>query len=137
MEALLQEEPVSGSLARFVHVVNAPDGPRMDGRIEIGKFPLVRRYLTTRMLKLFEQQEKELFLRIFWIDQRQGNSVKCKVPSGEPGIFPLVWHRKNAHRVEVSPVSISNRQARGRLWVVRIVTVQPFAYIEKINLFRP
>ena len=60
------------------------------------------------MLELLEQEEPELLFGELRIDEGQGHSLEGQIPGGEPGIFPFVRHRQDAHRVEMLPAAITN-----------------------------
>ena len=98
--------------ADAVHVVDAPDGPRVHRRIQVGELPLVGGDLAGRVLELLEQQQPELLLGELGIDQRQRRAVEGEVPGREPRVLPLVRHGHHAHRVEVPPVRVADARAR-------------------------
>ena len=79
VEALLQEVAVGLAGADAVHVVDAPDGPGVDRRIQVGELPFVGRDLAVGMLELLEEQHPELVLGEVRIDQREARR------SGRPG----------------------------------------------------
>ena len=95
VEALLEKIAI-GAVADAIHVVDAPDRPRMDRRIEIREFPLICRDLSVGVLELLEQHQPQLFLREMRVDQRQHDCVKREVPCREPRVLPLVGHRQDA-----------------------------------------
>ena len=97
METAFEEEPVGLAALDAVHVVNPPDRPGVNRRIQVGELPLISRDLAVRMLKLLEQEQPELFLGIARIDQGKGHTLKCQVPRREPRILPLVGNGHDAH----------------------------------------
>ena len=92
VENALQELAITCPFALFLDLVNAPCRPRVHGRVDVAKGPLVCRNLTVRMHVPFAQQENELLLRKVAIDESQRNAVKGEIPGGVPGIFPFVRH---------------------------------------------
>src|SRR5438132_2674956 len=97
VKTLFEKLAVSFARANSIHVVNTPNGPGMNRRIQIGELPLVSGNLAVRMLKLFKQQEPQLLLRELRIDQRERHAMKRQIPRGEPRILPLIGHRQHAH----------------------------------------
>ena len=97
MKALFEKLAVRFTRSSPVHVVNAPYGPGVNWRIQIRKLPLVGGNLTVGVLKLFKEQQPQLLLREFWIDQRERHAMKREIPCSEPRILPLVRHRQHAH----------------------------------------
>src|SRR5450432_2903889 len=77
MKALFQKLAIGLARSNTVHVVDAPDGPGMNRRIQIRELPLIGGNLAVRMLKLFKEQQPQLLFRELWIDQRQRHTVKC------------------------------------------------------------
>src|SRR5207253_2996068 len=51
VEALLKELAVGATRAYAIHVVDAPDGPSLHGRVEVRELPLVGGYLAVRVLE--------------------------------------------------------------------------------------
>ena len=98
--------------ADAVHVVDAPDGPGVDRRVQVGELPLVGRDLAVGVLELLEQQDPELVLGELGVDQGEADALERQVPGREPGILPLVGHRHHPQRVEVPPVLIADVLAR-------------------------
>ena len=56
VEALLQPGAVGLARADAVHVVDAPDGPGVDRRVEVGELPLISGDLSVGVLELLEKQ---------------------------------------------------------------------------------
>ena len=108
VEALLEKISVGSAVADPIHVVDAPDRPRVHRRVEIGELPFVRRNLPVRMLELLEQHQPQLVLREVGIDQSEDDGLEREIPGREPRILPFVRHRKDAHRVEMTPVPIAS-----------------------------
>ena len=50
--------------------IDAPDGPGMDRRVQVGEFPFVGGDLAVGVLELLEEHEPELFLGVLDVDQR-------------------------------------------------------------------
>src|ERR1700722_15949548 len=99
--------------------------------IEIGKLPLVCRYLTIRMLKLLKEQQPEVFFGELRIHQRQRGALESQVPCGEPGKLPFVRNRHDPHGIQVPPMHITNFLASFR-WSNRIA-LEPAVYIKKVD----
>ena len=108
VKALLEEVSVGGAVADPIHVVDAPHRPRVHRRIEIRELPFVRRNLPVRMLELLEQHQPELVLREMRIDQSEDDGLEREIPGREPRILPFVRHRKDPHRVEMTPMPIAS-----------------------------
>ena len=62
VEAALEEVAVGLARADPVHVVDPPDRPGVDRRVEVGELPLVGRDLAVGVLELLEEQDPELLL---------------------------------------------------------------------------
>src|SRR6516165_3640389 len=62
--------------------------------------------------------------------------MKGEVPSGEPGIFPLVRHRNHMIADHVEPLAVANLAGRGSHWV-GIVFHEPFIGMVKEILLAP
>ena len=108
-----------------VHVVDPPDRPGVDRRVEVGELPLVGGDLAVGMLELLEQQDPELLLGVLRIDQGEGDALEGQVPGGEPGVLPLVGHGHHPHRVEVPPVLVADLAARLGGGGIGVVAVEP------------
>ena len=137
VKAALEEFAIAFSAADAVHVVDAPDRPRLDRRIEIGELPLVCGDLPVRMLELLEEHQPELFLRVVRIDEREHDRVEREIPRREPRVLPLVGHGEDAHRVEVPPPMIAPVMPLLGRGTLRIVSVQPHIDIEQVALLAP
>ena len=64
------------------------NSPRVYGRIDVAKIPLVRRDLAIRLHVPFPSQQVELLLRECRINDSERNAMECSVQSSEEGIFP-------------------------------------------------
>src|SRR6516164_8582985 len=62
--------------------------------------------------------------------------MKREVPSGEPGILPLVGHRNHMIADHVEPLAVANLAGRGSHWV-GIVFHEPFIGMVKEILLAP
>src|SRR6266498_4710400 len=60
MKASFKKLAIGYPRANPIHVVNSPDGPRMNGWIQVRKLPFISRNLTVRMLELFKEQQPQL-----------------------------------------------------------------------------
>src|SRR5213594_1392152 len=100
--------------ARTSHLVNAPGGPGVHGRIHITKSKFVSRHLAVRVHVPFAQEKIELLLREVRIDFRKWNHVESEVPRCEPRVFPLVWHGDDVAVEKVCPFTISAELSLGR-----------------------
>ncbi len=124
--------------ADAVHVVDPPHGPGVHRRIQIGELPLVGRESgrwdagTARTAA-----RQSCSLAYCGVDEREGDAVERQVPGGEPGIFPLVGHGHDPHRIEVPPVLVANRAPRCRRRAAGIVAVEPVLHVEDIALLGP
>ena len=120
-----------------VHVVDAPDRPRLHGRVQVRELPLVGGDLSGRVLELLEEQEPELLLGEAAVHEGEGHAVEGEVPRREPRVLPLVRHRHDAHRVQVPPVDVADVLARGGRRPSRVVPAQPVVDVEQVDLLRP
>ncbi|NBW88663.1 MAG: hypothetical protein EBR51_01905, partial [Gammaproteobacteria bacterium] len=111
VEATLEEGAIRRTRTDTVHVVHAPDRPRVHGRVQIREFPLVSRNLSVRVLELLEQHEPQLFLGEIRIDDRDRDGVEREVPGREPRVLPFVRHRQHAHRIQMAPVLVADVEA--------------------------
>ena len=137
VEAALEEIAVRFAAADAVHVVNAPHGPRVDGRVHVAELPLVGGNLAIRMLELLEEEEQELLLGELRVHEREGHGLERQVPRGEPRILPLVRHRDDPLGVEMLPVAVANLGARLRRRLGGVVALEPLAHVEAVYLFAP
>ena len=82
-------------------------------------------------------QERELLFGKIRIDQGQRDTVKGQVPSGVPGVLPLVGHGDNVGVVEVSPFAVA--AGLMTLWRCRFagIAFEPGAEIVIIKLLGP
>ena len=76
VETLFEEQAVGLAVGDAIHVVDAPHSPGVDGRVEIGEFPLVSRNLPVRVLKLFEEEQPQLLFRKLRINQGERHAVE-------------------------------------------------------------
>ena len=60
MEAALEKGAIRGPGTNAIHVVDAPDRPRVNWRIQVRELPLVSGNLPIRMLELFKQHQPKL-----------------------------------------------------------------------------
>src|ERR1700730_10344081 len=63
--------------------------------------------------------------------------MKSEVPGREPGIFPLVRHRKDFGRVEMLPIMIPSILSPSRRRRISGITFDPIPDIETVALFAP
>jgi hypothetical protein len=136
LEAALEKERVAlpASAADFV---NAPAGPRVDGRVHVGEIPLVRGQRAVGPQIPFAKQKEELTLGKIRIDAAHWDHVKGEIPRCVPRVFPLVGHRDDVRVVEVRPVGVARlRVMRGRARLVRIAG-EPAAHVVVVKLLRP
>ena len=89
------------------------------------------------MLELFKQEQPELLLGEFRVNEREGYGLEGQVPRGEPWILPFVRHGEDAFGIQVPPVNVADIFSRFGGRRTGIVAVQPFGNIEEINLFAP
>ena len=89
------------------------------------------------MLELLKQHHPELILGKLRINECKGNTMEGEVPSGKPGILPCVGHRQHTHRVQMSPVGISNRATTARWRIGWVIAVEPGSNVKDIALLRP
>ena len=139
MEAALEEVHVAlgVGIPHALHIVDAPHGPGVDRRIQIGELPFVGGDLPIGVLELLEEEHPELVLGVVRVDQAEGHAVERQVPGGEPGVFPSVRERHDAHRVEVLPVLVADLVARLGRWEGRVIAVQPQGHVEDVVLLGP
>ena len=117
--------------------VDAPAGPRVDGRIHVAEIPLVGGDRAARVHVPLAEEEQELLLRELGIDPRHRDHVKGEVPRGVPRIFPLVRHGDHVGVEEVLPVVIARAAALGgRRRKVRVAG-QPLLHDIMVKLLRP
>src|SRR5207248_10545704 len=60
VEDLFQKFCIGDSIALAIKIVDAPAGPGMHRRIQIGKLPFIGRNLAVGMLKLFKEQHPQI-----------------------------------------------------------------------------
>ncbi len=83
------------------------------------------------------QHEEQLVLGEIEVHQRQGNCVKSQVPSGIPGIFPLVGHRDDVAIQHVEPLGIPDIATTAARQRVSVMLLQPLVQIEVVILLAP
>jgi hypothetical protein len=71
-------------------VVGSPDGPSVQGRIDIGEIPFVGWDLTVGMEIPFAGEDIELFLCKLNVDHGERDAMERRIPGGEERIFPFV-----------------------------------------------
>src|SRR5207244_9126663 len=89
LECAFKKSPITLP-ARTSHLVNAPGGPGVDGRIHITKSKFVSRHLAVRVHVPFAQEKIELVLREMRIDFRKRNHGESEGPGHDTRLFPLV-----------------------------------------------
>ena len=124
LEAAFEEEQVAVAL-RVGDLVNAPDRPGVDRRVDVGEVPLVGRELAVRVHVPFPQQHQQLVLGEGRIDRGEGDHVEGRVPGGEPRVLPLVGHRQDVAGEEVAPVGIAAAQAVLRRFRPVAIALEP------------
>src|SRR6266480_4506033 len=123
--------------ARTSHLVNAPGGPGVDGRIHITKSKFVSRHLAVWVHVPFAQEKIELLLREVRIDFRKWNHVESEVPCREPGIFPFVRHRDDVAVEKMGPFAVAAEVSlRRRRWL-RGIASEPVANDVIVKLLTP
>ena len=93
--------------ALLVDLVDAPRGPRVDGRVHVRELPLVRGELPVRVHVPLAQEEDELALGEVRVHERERDRVEGEVPRGVPRVLPLVRHREDVRVVEVLPAGVA------------------------------
>src|SRR5207248_11536673 len=119
------------------HLVNAPGGPGVDGRIHITKSKFVSRHLAVRVHVPFAQEKIELLLREVRIDFRKWNHVESEVPCREPGIFPFVRHRYDVAVEKMSPFAVAAEVSLWRRCWLRGIASEPVADVVIVELLTP
>src|SRR6266536_4848134 len=123
--------------ARTSHLVNAPGGPGVDGRIHITKSKFVSRHLAVRVHVPFAQEKIELPLREMRIDFRKRNHVESEIPCCEPGIFPFVRHRDDVAVEKMSPFAVAAEVSLWRRLGLRGIASEPVANDIIVKLLAP
>ena len=111
--------------------------PCMDRGIHVAEIPFVRWDLSVGMGIQIPQHEEQLVLGEVEVHKRQGNCVKSQVPSGIPGIFPLVGHRDDVAIQHVEPLGIPDIATTGAQQRVSVMLLQPLVQIEVVILLAP
>ena len=109
----------------------------MNRRIYIAKRPLVRRHLPIRMHVPLAREKHQLLLGELRIDECQRERVKCQVPGGVPGIFPLVRHRDDVGVVQMHPLVIAAAPTFGGRRNLPRIALDPFRHVEIEILLAP
>src|ERR1700727_2862534 len=78
--------------------------PSVNWRIDVAKGEFIRGHLPIGVHVPLAQQEEKLILGKLWINTRHRKHVERRVPRCEPGVLPLIGHRKNVSAEEVTPV---------------------------------
>ena len=135
MEGALEKGAVvhPGQLA--VHLVDAPHRPGMHRRIDVAEVPFVGRQLAVRVHVPLAQDQQQLPLGKFRVDQREGDGMERAVPGGEPRVLPLVGHRQHLGSVEVLPIRVA--RAAGRRLRRGRVALDGAAHVEEVGLLGP
>src|SRR5207247_9566386 len=79
LECAFKKSPITLP-ARTSHLVNAPGGPGVDGRIHITKSKFVSRHLAVRVHVPFAQEKIQLVLREMRIGFRKRNTAESQAP---------------------------------------------------------
>lgn len=119
------------------HLINAPCGPGVNRRVNIGQSPFVGGELTVRVHVPFAEKEPELAFGEDGIDFCEGDHVEGKVPCGEPWIFPFVTDREHIAGKDMLPIGVASLFAfwgRGRL---AGIAEEPVADDVMVKLFGP
>src|SRR5271170_599552 len=77
--------------------------PSVNWRIDVAEGEFIRGHLPVGVHVPLAQQEEKLILRKLRINSRHGNHVERRVPRSEPGVLPLIGHRKDVSAEEVTP----------------------------------
>ena len=136
LEAAGQEYAVAVAAAGG-HLVNAPAGPGMDGRVDVGEVELVGRQLAVGVHVPLAQEEHELLFGVIGVNLGKGDHVEGQVPGGVPRVFPFVGHGDDVAVVEVEPVGVAARGAGGRGRRLLRVALQPIPDDVMIELLVP
>jgi hypothetical protein len=136
MESRLQERQVDLTAQRLFITSEKERGPGMDRRVHIAKVPLVGRDLTVGMEIEPGEHEVELLLGEVGVDGRQRDGVKRQIPSGIPGVLPLVGHGDDIVIDHMKPVTVPEGTAR-RMEGVGVVLLQPGVSVQVVILLAP
>ena len=85
----------------------------------------------------FARQQFKLALGEIGIEQHQRQAVKAQIPTGIPGIFPLVRHRNHVEVVQVFPLGVAPIFAAFGRWRHPRIALEPLLHIVVVKLLRP
>ena len=137
MENALQKRAIRFAALRRVDLVDAPGCPGVNGRVGVAERPFISRKLPVGVHVPFARQQFKLALGEVGIEQHQRDAVTAQIPTGIPGIFPLVRHRNHVEVVQVLPLGVAPIFAAfGRCWHPRIA-LEPLRHIVIVKLLRP
>ena len=136
LEAAGQEHAVALAAAGG-HLVDAPAGPGVDGRVDVGEVELVGGQLAVGVHVPLAQEQDELALGEVGVNPGEGDHVERQIPGGVPGVFPFVGHGDDVAVVEVDPICVAARGAGGRGRRLLRVALQPVLNDVMIELLAP
>ena len=109
----------------------------MHRRIDVAERPFIGGDLAVGVHVPLARQQQELFLRELRIDDGQRQCVEGEIPSGVPGILPLVRHGNDVGVVQVRPLAVAAALAFRRRWNLPRIAVDPLRNVEIEELLAP
>ena len=80
VEDALEKIPIGTSGERLVDLVDAPGGPGVERRVGVAECPFISGKLAVWMHEALLQEEQELRLGEFGVDDREGHGLEAQIP---------------------------------------------------------
>ena len=132
-----RQEDLVALLGRSGRLVDLPDAPRMNGRIDVAQMPFIGRDLTAGMHVPLAQKQDHLLFGEVCIQSCHRDHVKSQVPSGIPRVLPLVGHRDHITIEQMPPIAVASFPSRRTGWHAVGIAVEPSLDGVVIELFGP
>lgn len=137
LEDPLEEVEILASEQLSLDLEHSERRPRVDGRVDVAKVPLVRGQGTVGLHVPLSGHEVELLLRKRRVDHGERDTVEGRVPRSEPGVLPLVGHRQDVVDVHVLPLLVSTMFSLRRRGRLTRITFDPLLLDELVVLLAP